>query len=715
MLTRTVSRSMSPVEHTVALAGQGTLSGEVWTTASSADVVRFLNVPYAAPPVGPLRWRPPQPPSSWEGVRSNPPRLSMCPQPDSGLLTYKFGCRRVEESEDDMLVLNVFAPAPPADGAAPTEPYPVIVYIHGGAGKFGTAHVDECAGDALASSNVVYVAINYRLGVFGFLAHPALSMEDDEACLIGDEPTGGAAGSPGGSSDSQTRGCGNYALLDQICALKWVQRHISQFGGDPSNVTIWGLSSGAQFVSTLLVCPAAAGLFHRAMVQSCCDIANMRKLTSSSDVWEGRSAEEWGVAYGEAIGCSSGTLPDEKTPEEGQKGRKPLAEKGARQSLAAPITIPTSSRRFSPPAESSPVSPPPSAAPPSPPSLLSHPFQQPAQQQPAQPAPPLEPPTQQPSPAASEEQVPSAAPSPDEPRSEGGQAAAYRRQLAAMRRVPAKRLVATTLDKASTDCYESAVDSARAHALKPRASLHALESGTFHRVPVLIGYTADDGLGAVELEQIGFDEYVVKDEKKLLALFTREFGAAAAEAIEHYTVGQAASGRKRIRAALGGLSKDLWYSAATWHMANAISTATGAPPTYVYHFTQKVHLGSTPCTPKAAWHGCDTTFWNGEEPIRPEACAHHNHPRPSMTTLGKTMFGYLLRFAASGNPNGAGLPAWDAHSAARRGAVRVMELGPSIGMVDVEAEETARHDFCSREFFNKRLRTQLARGEEASA
>ena len=168
MLTRTASRSMSPVEHTVALSGLGTLRGEVWTTASSADVVRFLNVPYAAPPVGPLRWRPPQPPPSWEGVRSNPPRLSMCPQPDSGLLTYKFQGRRVEESEEDMLVLNVFAPAPPTEGAAQTEPaaaYPVIVYIHGGAGKFGTAHVDETAGDALASCNVVYVAINYRLGV----------------------------------------------------------------------------------------------------------------------------------------------------------------------------------------------------------------------------------------------------------------------------------------------------------------------------------------------------------------------------------------------------------------------------------------------------------------------------------------------------------------------------------------------------------------------
>lgn len=107
--------------------------------------------------------------------------------------------------------------------------------------------------------------INYRLGILGFLAHPEL---------------------PSGS--------GNYAILDQIFALHWIQRNIASFGGDPKNVTIWGLSSGAQYVSTLLVSPAAQGLFHRAMVQSCSDLNNVRQVAGSCDVWLGKTAEDWG-------------------------------------------------------------------------------------------------------------------------------------------------------------------------------------------------------------------------------------------------------------------------------------------------------------------------------------------------------------------------------------------------------------------------------------
>ena len=262
MLTRTLGGSRSPHEITVTLNGLGTLSGEVWSakegsTTPSDRIVRFLNVPYAAPPVGKLRWRPPQPPLPWDGVRRNPARLSMCPQPDGGLpgVGTTFLGRRVEESEEGTLVLDICAPAPPdvtvfsggvsptgskpaspADGATPrvrasasSRPYPVIVYIHGGAGKLGTAHVDETSGDALASREVVYVCINYRLGLFGFFAHPALSCEDDADAAAadiaaGNEPSSSSSSSGGGGRKKpQPRACGNYAILDMIQALEWVQ------------------------------------------------------------------------------------------------------------------------------------------------------------------------------------------------------------------------------------------------------------------------------------------------------------------------------------------------------------------------------------------------------------------------------------------------------------------------------------------------------------
>eukprot|EP00439_Symbiodinium_sp_Y106_P039651 s6040_g4.t2 len=167
---------------------------------------------------------------------------------------------------------------------------PVLVYIHGGGGKSHSAHCPRESGHQLAlKQGLCCVNINYRLGIFGFLAHPELSQEDRESMSRGI-----AAGS------------GNYAILDQLCALKWVQCHIDSFGGDASNVTIWGLSSGAQYVSTLLVSPAASGLFHKAMVQSCADLNNVRQLDSSCDVWLGKTAEAWGVCLGEELGCAAG-------------------------------------------------------------------------------------------------------------------------------------------------------------------------------------------------------------------------------------------------------------------------------------------------------------------------------------------------------------------------------------------------------------------------
>lgn len=151
------------------------------------------------------------------------------------------------------------------------------------------------------------------------------------------------------------------------------------------------------------------------------------------------------------------------------------------------------------------------------------------------------------------------------------------------------------------------------------------------------------------------------------------------------------------------------YDAATWHTANAIASASDAPPVFVYKFTEKVPQNAIPCEPCSAWHGCDTTFWNAEEPIRPKCCAAHAHPRPAATELGRSMAQYLETFCRNGDPNSPGLPAWEAHSLSRPG--RYMELGRSIGMRSLEPSDAERHTFFSKEFFGKRLKAELLRAK----
>jgi len=194
----------------------------------------FKGIPYAAPPVGSLRWRPPQPAPSWRGVRSATSQPSACPQ----LGTYPPDAPR-EPTSEDCLTLNVWAPASGSAGKLP-----VMVWIHGGGLMNGSGSLPQYAGDQLAARGVVVVTINYRLGVLGFLAHPELNRE------------------------SPHRGSGNYGLLDQIAALKWVKRNIAAFGGDPDRVTIFGQSSGSFSVSMLVASPLAKGLFRRAIGQS---------------------------------------------------------------------------------------------------------------------------------------------------------------------------------------------------------------------------------------------------------------------------------------------------------------------------------------------------------------------------------------------------------------------------------------------------------------
>jgi para-nitrobenzyl esterase len=204
-------------------------------------VVAYKGIPFAAPPVGDLRWRQPQPVVSWEGVRQADNYGPVCPQLPYAEDSFWARLRQFPKSEmsEDCLYLNVWAPADPGD-----EKLPVMVWIHGGGLTRGAGSRAGYDGTALVRRGVVVVTINYRLAVFGYLAHPGLTAESEA-----------------GSS-------GNYGVLDQIVALEWVQRNIAKFGGDPDQVTIFGESAGSQSVCYLMASPLAKGLFHRAIGQS---------------------------------------------------------------------------------------------------------------------------------------------------------------------------------------------------------------------------------------------------------------------------------------------------------------------------------------------------------------------------------------------------------------------------------------------------------------
>jgi para-nitrobenzyl esterase len=209
---------------------EGRLSGLV-----QGGVTTFRSIPYAAPPMGPLRWRPPQPAARWPGVRNADRVGAICPQAYNAADN---GVGPLPMSED-CLTLSVYAPS-----GRPPAPLPVMFWIHGGGLVNGSATAALYDGSELARQGVVVVTINYRLGRLGFFAHPALSRERPS------EPKA------------------NFGLMDQIAALQWVQRNIRAFGGDPRNVTIFGESAGGHSVNLLMISPAARGLFHRAVCES---------------------------------------------------------------------------------------------------------------------------------------------------------------------------------------------------------------------------------------------------------------------------------------------------------------------------------------------------------------------------------------------------------------------------------------------------------------
>jgi para-nitrobenzyl esterase len=210
----------------------GTLQG-----VAAAGVVAYKGIPYAKAPIGELRWRAPVASPSWEGVRDAREFGNACLQPP-GQPTGIYYSSMAATSED-CLTLNVWSPTPTG-----TRKLPVMVWIHGGALVGGSSSEPMYDGVKIARAGVLFVSINYRLGLLGYLAHPALSAE------------------------SPQRLSGNYGLLDQIEALRWVRDNIAAFGGDPQQVTIAGESAGGLSVIALMASPVARGLFAKAIVQS---------------------------------------------------------------------------------------------------------------------------------------------------------------------------------------------------------------------------------------------------------------------------------------------------------------------------------------------------------------------------------------------------------------------------------------------------------------
>ena len=204
------------------------------TTSPDARVRIYRGIPFAAAPVGELRWQAPRPVAPWQGVRKATAFGNRCMQaPIFSDMIFR------DEVSEDCLYLNVWTPA-----KAGTERLPVMVWIYGGGFQAGSASEPRQDGEKLAGKGVVVVSFNYRLGVFGFFAHPELTKESGHDAS------------------------GNYGLLDQVAALQWVKKNIAAFGGDPGKVTIFGESAGSFAVSALMASPLSQGLFHRAIGES---------------------------------------------------------------------------------------------------------------------------------------------------------------------------------------------------------------------------------------------------------------------------------------------------------------------------------------------------------------------------------------------------------------------------------------------------------------
>lgn len=267
--TAMTSAPAAAAEGPIVTTRYGQVQGKVGETATS-----YLGIPYAAPPTGPLRWRPPVPPARWSGIRDARTPGNPCVQ-------------RVQSSpwgdlagpgtpSEDCLYLNVYTPAQRS-----LQKRPVMVWIHGGGFTVGSGTFYD-GGNLAAKGDVVVVNLNYRLGAFGYLAHPSLAKESAQGIS------------------------GNYGLLDQQAALRWVQDNIVAFGGDPDNVTIFGESAGGGSVCQNLVSPRTTGLFDRAIAQSGCGFPLPTQESQQNN----------GQAWADSLGCADAACLRTRTAQE---------------------------------------------------------------------------------------------------------------------------------------------------------------------------------------------------------------------------------------------------------------------------------------------------------------------------------------------------------------------------------------------------------------
>jgi para-nitrobenzyl esterase len=218
----------APASTTERMVTGGIVSGETLPDGGTV----FRGIPYAQPPLGELRWKPPAPVIPWQGVRDATKAGPPCIQ-----RSYEWNAADAFDGKEDCLYLDVQSPK-----HKPTDRLPVMFWIHGGANRAGSGigYTDS----PITRRGVVLVTFQYRLGIFGFASLPALTAESPE------------------------HASGNYSIMDQIAALKWVKANIANFGGDPGNVTIFGQSAGAQDVGLLMLSPLARGLFHKVIAEA---------------------------------------------------------------------------------------------------------------------------------------------------------------------------------------------------------------------------------------------------------------------------------------------------------------------------------------------------------------------------------------------------------------------------------------------------------------
>ncbi len=242
------------------------------TVSADGAVSQYLGVPFAAPPVAGLRWRPPQPVAPWQGVLETTHAAAACPQPlpPPGSFYQNEFFRTSERQSEDCLYLNIWTPTAPLGHALP-----VMVWFYGGGFVQGSGSLASFDGAALARRGVVVVTINYRLGPLGFLALPELDRESPDHVS------------------------GNYGLLDMLAALRWVHGNIAGFGGDPDAVTVFGQSAGAMGVNAMIAAPLAHGLFRRAIVESYPMFGMADPMQTLAQ------AEAGGAAFAHAVGADS--------------------------------------------------------------------------------------------------------------------------------------------------------------------------------------------------------------------------------------------------------------------------------------------------------------------------------------------------------------------------------------------------------------------------